>query len=69
MKNLKDNCKSKTLRFFNKSDGSEAPSHDYFVMKNGTVWRDNYRSCESQASVVSFDDFVVECPEVGWEVV
>jgi len=58
------------LRFFDRKTGNIMPhGEDYFVRSDNTVWRDNYRTFESQCSVVSFEDFVVECPGVGWELV
>ena len=58
------------LRFFDRKTGNiMPPGEDYFVRSDNTVWRDNYRTFESQCSVVSFDDFVEECPGVGWELV
>lgn len=60
---------AKKLRFFWKSTGDDAPTGlDYFVRDDGTVWRDNYKTCESQCSVVGFDDFVMPCPDLDWEI-
>lgn len=60
----------KRLRFFWKSTGDDAPSGlEFFVLEDGSVWRDNYRTCESQSAVVGFDDFVMPCPEIDWEIV
>lgn len=41
---------------------------EYFVM-NDEVYRDNYRTYESQAAVVSFDDFIERCYGIGWRVI
>lgn len=60
---------SRIIRFFLLSTGETAPDLDYFVRGDGSVWRDNYRTYESQCSVVGFDDFVMPCENVGWEVV
>lgn len=57
------------IRFFYKSTGDDAPKDlDYFVRADGTVWRDNYETCESQCAVVGFDDFVMPCPDIDWEI-
>ena len=61
---------SKSIRFFWKTSGITAASGiDYFIRSDGTVWQDNYESYESQCSSVSFDDFVMPCPELDWEFV
>jgi hypothetical protein len=55
------------VRFFYKSSGEDAPRGiDFFIRDDGTVWRDNYQSCESQAASVGFEDFIMPCPEIGW---
>lgn len=57
------------IRFFYKTSGDTAPTGlDFFIREDGSVWRDNFRTCESQCSVVGFDDFIMECPDIGWEV-
>lgn len=40
----------------------------YFVM-NDEVYADNGETYESQSSVVGFEDFISECPNIGWRVV
>lgn len=60
----------KKLRFFWKTSGDDAPAgFDCFVRDDCTVWRDNYRTCESQCAAVGFDDFAMPCPELDWEVI
>ena len=60
---------SNEIRFFVKATKDDAPrGYDYFIRDDGSVWRDNYRTCESQSAVVGFEDFVMPCPEIGWEV-
>lgn len=56
------------IEFFDKLSGNAVNNHTFFVMDN-KVYRDNYSSCESQQATVSFDDFIVECPDVDWRVV
>jgi hypothetical protein len=57
--------------FFYKDTGAIAgrsPLDSYlflFVDENGTVWQDNNKTCESQSSCVSFDDFIEERPDIG----
>ncbi|RUR69033.1 hypothetical protein EJP67_18405 [Variovorax guangxiensis] len=57
------------IEFFVKATGEAAPvdRFDYFI-RDGAVWRDNFRTCESQMAVVGFEDFIMECPEIGWRV-
>ena len=57
---------TKRLEFFNKETGQVLKNHPYFVYEDGSVWRDNYQTCESQCAVVGFDDFKMECPDVDW---
>ena len=42
---------------------------DYFILADGSVWRDNYAWFESQAACVSFENFVVKCKNVQWRIV
>lgn len=57
------------IRFFVKATNEAAPrGFDYFIRDDGTVWRDNYQTCESQCAVVGFEDFIMPCPEIGWKV-
>ena len=56
------------IEFYNIESGEVIPSGDHFVMYN-RVWCDNYESYESQEPTVSFDDFIVEQPHIGWRVV
>ena len=56
------------IRFFDKASGQDAPDLDFFVMRDGSVWQDNYETCESQSAVVGFDDFILSRPDIGWEV-
>jgi len=55
------------IEFFYKLSGLtvDPEGFDYFVM-GGLVYRDNFRTCESQCAVVGFDDFIVEVPELSW---
>jgi len=57
------------IEFFVKKTGSILNPFTYslFVM-NDVVYRDNGHRCESQPNVVSFEDFIVCCPEVDWRV-
>lgn len=56
------------LRFFVKQTKADAPrGFDYFIRDDGTVWRDNYKTYESQSSAVGFDNCIMPCPEIGWE--
>ena len=57
-----------TIEFFNRITGASIKPAGHFVMDN-VVWRDNFESYESQSAAVGFDDFVVECPDIGWRVV
>jgi hypothetical protein len=59
-----------TIRFFVKATGADAPSGKlYFIFEDGTVWRDNEACFESQERSVSLGDFIVSCPDIGWEVI
>lgn len=55
------------LKFLLKN-GNPAPERDYFVMKDGSVWCDNYNTFESQEASIGFDNCIVRCPDVVWEV-
>lgn len=39
-----------------------------FVRSDGTVWRDNYKTWESQEASIGFDDCVEPCPHIAWGV-
>ena len=66
----KETMMVKKLRFFFVDSGDQAPETlDYFVRQDGSVWRDNYQTCESQCAVVGFENFIMPCPDVRWEVV
>ena len=55
------------VRFFYLSSGDDAPSgFDFFVRDDGTVWRDSFKTFESQSAVIGFDDCIMPCPEIGW---
>lgn len=58
------------IEFFDIDSGETIQNSDgwYFVMSN-KVYRDNGRTCESQSSVVGFEDFIAQCPDVGWRIV
>lgn len=55
--------------FYDKSTGAPLSDTDdwYFVM-NSNVYRNNGETRESQSAVVGFEDFTVECPDIGWRV-
>ena len=55
------------IQFFRKNDGAviAEPAIGYFVMED-KVWRDNFKTRESQGAVIGFDDCIVECPDIGW---
>ena len=56
------------ILFFYKDTGTEVPKElDCFVRADGTVWRDSFETCESQCSVVGFDDFIIPCENIGWK--
>ena len=60
---------STNVRFFVKATKDDAPrGYDYFIRDDGSVWRDNYRTYESQCAVVGFENFIMPCPEIGWEI-
>jgi hypothetical protein len=55
------------VRFFYKSSGDDAPKgFDFFIREDGTVWRDNFQTYESQCAVIGFEDCIMPCPEIGW---
>ena len=61
---------NKKIRFFYKTSGDDAPAgFGYFIESDGTVWRDNEQSYESQCAVIGFEDCVMPCPELDWELV
>ena len=39
----------KQIEFFNKKTGRDDPTHDYFVRRDGTVWRDTYETNKPHA--------------------
>jgi hypothetical protein len=57
------------IEFYRIATGEVLSNTDwnYFVMSD-VVCRDSYETCESQCSVVGFDDFYVETPDIGWRV-
>jgi deoxyribodipyrimidine photolyase len=59
------------IEFYNIETGiaitQSATASDYFVM-GGLVYRDNYRSCESQCDTVDFYTFIQEFPNIGWRI-
>lgn len=56
--------------FRDKASGNLIPNEDmYFIRADGSVWKDTGESCESQSACVSFETFVVECPDVEWGIV
>lgn len=58
------------IEFFFKDSGEviEQPDGWLFLMEN-EVWCDTFETCESQAAVVGFDDFVKQRPDIGWRAV
>ena len=44
-------------------------TNDWFFVMNDEVYRNNGETCESQAAVVGFDDFIIKCPDIGWRVI
>lgn len=59
------------IEFYNK-DTLEVADNSldmYFVRGDGSVWRDNSETCESQAQAVGFEDFCEPCPHIGWRLV
>ena len=59
------------IEFYRKSTGEAMPkdySDDWLFVMNDKVYTDNDASFESQQATVSFDDFIKECPDMGWRV-
>lgn len=57
------------IEFFKKDTGEVLKdTNDFYFVMNNVVYCDNGKSYESQCGTVSFDDFVVECPELGWRI-
>lgn len=61
---------NKHIEFFNKESGRvvENPYLNLFIFGDGSVWQDNLRTCESQDSVVGFDDFIEARPTLDWRI-
>lgn len=59
------------IEFYDKETGAVIDNtYDmYFVRGDGSVWRDNGESWESQCAVIGFEDCVAACPKLAWRVV
>jgi hypothetical protein len=61
---------TKYIKFYNLKTLEPAPSQlDFFVREDGSVWRDNFQTFESQERTIGFEDCIVECPDIGWMLV
>lgn len=56
------------IEFYEKQTGTALPNEDdlYFIRGDGSVWRDNCESYESQSAVIGFENCVAPCPQIGW---
>ena len=54
--------------FFHKESGSVLQQTGNLFVMDGIVYRHTYDTFESQCSVVSFDTFVEELPDIDWRV-
>lgn len=55
--------------FFYKETGEVITNSDgWLFVYNNEVYADNYRTCESQAAVVSFEDFISKRDDIDWRV-
>jgi|TARA_R110000765_G_scaffold120939_3_gene216913 hypothetical protein len=59
---------SSKIEFFDLRTDEPITTGDYFVMRDGSVWRDNYAEFESQEKQVTICDFIEECLNVGWKI-
>jgi len=57
------------IEFYNKETTLTVNTEDYFVLNGNEVWRDNEHTYESQCAVVSFENFIVRCEDIGWRVI
>lgn len=57
------------IQFINKKTGEVINGDNWLFVMNDKVYQDNFESCESQSSVVGFDTFIEERPDLEWEVV
>ena len=57
------------IQFFDKQTGGTVLTGDYFILNGDEVWCDNYESCESSFIAVGFEDFITQCPNIGWRIV
>jgi len=56
--------------FFYKENPNEiidGTSGGLFVMDD-EVYQDNYKTFESQSSVITFYDFITDRPDIGWRI-
>lgn len=61
---------AKKLRFFYLDTGESVPDmYQCFVLQDGSVWRNNCETYESQEKIVRFETFIEPLPNVGWEII
>jgi hypothetical protein len=58
-----------SIEFYDIKTGAITDKFEYFVLRNNEVWRDNFKTFESQCAVVEFEDFIIKCEGVGWRVI
>lgn len=57
------------IRFYHKDTGnlvSHSDAKDFLFVMNNKVYADNCKSVESSSSVVNFEDFIEERPDLKW---
>lgn len=58
------------IQFYDKETGRVLENtDDYYFVMNDLVYCDNDFSTESQEASVSFDEFIKECPAIGWRMI
>lgn len=56
------------IEFYTIETGEATSVTNYFIMYD-RVWIDNECATESQCEMVEFEDFIKECPHIGWRVI